>query len=293
MNQVMKIMKTQTKRMLTGLLMCAANIALAQQEITIPADTKAPQGLQLKAYWFPVAATSNETTAKKPAVVLLHGCGGLYDRKGGLSSRYTEYITVLHDAGMHALVLDSLTTRGEKELCTQKVGQRKVTQVDRRQDALAALAWLAAQPQVNASQLGLLGWSNGGSTVLAATNSQHPVVRQASSTAAFAVAYYPGCAADLQRGYQTSTRLLMLLGASDDWTPAEPCERLAQTAAGVRPEVVTYAGAFHGFDGTAPLRVRKDVPNGVNPGQGVTVGTNPQAREQSFARLKTFLSAQK
>ena len=289
----MKIMKTQTTWMLTGLLMFAANIALAQQEITIPADTKAPQGLQLKAYWFPVAATSNETTAKKPAVVLLHGCGGLYDRKGGLSSRYTEYITVLHDAGMHALLLDSLTTRGEKELCTQKVGQRKVTQVDRRQDALAALAWLAAQPQVNASQLGLLGWSNGGSTVLAATNAQHPVVRQASSTAAFAVAYYPGCAADLQRGYQTNTRLLMLLGASDDWTPAEPCERLAQTVRGVPPEVVTYAGAFHGFDGTAPLRVRKDMPNGVNPGQGVTVGTDAQARQQSFIRLKAFLAAQK
>ncbi|MFM2449299.1 MAG: hypothetical protein RIS44_1749 [Pseudomonadota bacterium] len=279
--------------MLTGLLMLGVNIALAQQEITIPADAKAPQGLKLKAHWFPVATTSNEPAAKKPAMVLLHGCGGLYDRKGALSSRYTEYITVLHDAGMHALLLDSLTTRGEKELCTQKVGQRKVTQVDRRQDALAALAWLAAQPQVNASQLGLLGWSNGGSTVLAATNTQHPVVRQASNTAAFAVAYYPGCAADLQRGYQTSTRLLMLLGASDDWTAAEPCERLAQTASGSRPEVVTYPGAFHGFDGTAPLRVRKDVPNGMNPGQGVTVGTNAQAREQSFVRLKAFLAAQR
>jgi dienelactone hydrolase len=225
--------------------------------------------------------------------VLLHGCGGLYDRKGALASRYTEYVTVLHAAGMHVLVLDSLTTRGEKELCTQKTGQRRVTQVHRRQDALAALTWLASQPAVDANKLGLLGWSNGGSTVLAATNGNHAVVRQAMHTAAFAIAYYPGCAADLERGYQTNTRLLMLLGESDDWTPAEPCLRLAESTTGVRPEVVSYPGAFHGFDGTAPLRVRKDVPNGVNPGQGVTVGTNAQAREQSFVRLKAFLSAQK
>jgi dienelactone hydrolase len=293
-NEVMKNIKTHAAWMTAGLVMLAANACLAQQEISIPLDAKAPQALQLKAYWFPLAATSsNEPSAKKPAVVLLHGCGGLYNKQGGLSSRYSEYVTVLHEAGMHALLLDSLTTRGEKEICTQKTEQRQVTQVQRRQDALAALAWLAAQPPVNANQLGLLGWSNGGSTVLAATNTQHPVVRQANSNAAFAVAYYPGCAADLQRGYQTSTRLLMLLGASDDWTPAEPCERLAQTALGVRPEVVTYPGAFHGFDGTAPLRVRHDVPNGVNPGRGVTVGTNAQAREQSFARLKAFLSAQK
>jgi dienelactone hydrolase len=270
-----------------------ASSARAQQEISIPADPKVPQGLQLRAYWFVASASaSGEASAKKPAVVLLHGCGGLYDRKGGLSSRYTEYVSTLHAVGMHALVLDSLTTRGEKELCTQKIGQRRITQVDRRQDALAALTWLAALPEVDASKLGLLGWSHGGSTVLAATNASHPVVGQASYTASFAVAYYPGCSADTQRGYQTKTRLLMLLGASDDWTPAEPCERLAETAKGVRPEVVSYPGAFHGFDGTSALRVRKDVPNGVNPGQGVTVGTNPLAREQSFVRLKAFLSSQ-
>ncbi len=289
----MKRIQIRSTGVAIGLMLLAVT-AGAQQEITIPADAKAPQGLQLKAYWFAApTATNDEPSSKKPAVVLLHGCGGLYDRKGGLSSRYIEYVGVLHSVGMHALVLDSLTTRGEKELCTQKIGQRRITQVDRRQDALSALAWLAAQPQVDTSKLGLLGWSHGGSTVLAATNASHPAVREASHTATFAVAYYPGCSADTQRGYQTHARLLMLLGASDDWTPAEPCERLGETATGVRPEVVSYPGAFHGFDGTAALRVRKDVPNGVNPGQGVTVGGNAQAREQSFLRLKAFLSAQK
>jgi hypothetical protein len=37
------------------------------------------------------------------------------------------------------------------------------------------------------------------------------------------------------------------------------------------------------------LRVRKDVPNGVNPGQGVHVGPNPAARRDAYARLLVLL----
>ncbi|MDZ4355014.1 MAG: dienelactone hydrolase family protein [Variovorax sp.] len=242
--------------------------------------------MPLSGWWF--VAPGAEPTAR-PAVVLLHGCGGIHDRQGQLARRYLDYVGLLHRQGMHALVLDSLTPRGEKELCTQTIGTRKVTQAQRRGDALAALRWLARQPGVDASRLGLLGWSNGGSTVLAATNETHRQVHGAEVHAAFAVAFYPGCTAELRRGYRTSTRVLLLLGASDDWTPAEPCERLARDAQGVAPQVVSYPGAFHGFDGTAPVRQRKDVPNGVRPGQGVTVGANAQAREQALLRLQEFL----
>jgi hypothetical protein len=38
-----------------------------------------------------------------------------------------------------------------------------------------------------------------------------------------------------------------------------------------------------------PLRVRKDVPNGVNPGKGVTVGSNSVAREKAYAEVVEFL----
>jgi len=42
-------------------------------------------------------------------------------------------------AGVHALVLDSFTPRGEREICTQRVGMRRITQQQRRRDALGAL----------------------------------------------------------------------------------------------------------------------------------------------------------
>jgi len=34
------------------------------------------------------------------------------------------------------------------------------------------------------------------------------------------------------------------------------------------------------------------VPNGVNPGKGVTVAVNPVAREDAYARVKAFLEAE-
>jgi dienelactone hydrolase len=61
----------------------------------------------------------------------------------------------------------------------------------------------------------------------------------------------------------------------------------------VKPQIESYAGAYHGFDSTAPPRVRKDVPGGVHPGQGVTVGGNPQALKRSRERLLRFLEAVK
>lgn len=189
---------------------------------------------------------------------------------------------------MHALVLDSLTPRGVSELCAQKLGRRRVTQTQRRLDALAALGWLAAQPIVNAARVGLIGWSNGGSSVLAATNRLHAEVDAAAVKPAFAVAFYPGREAEAAIGYRPTADLLMLVGEADDWTPAEPCRRLAAQAA---PQIEVCPGAHHGFDSAAPLRVRKDVPGGVRPGQGVTVGGNAVAMQRSRERLVAFLAA--
>jgi len=230
-------------------------------------------------------------TSPAPAIALFHGCGGPYDRKGALAKRMREYAELFNGLGMHVLVVDSLTPRYEKELCTQRTGKRRVTQANRRLDALGAIEYLAERPDVDPKQIGLIGWSNGGSTVLAATNLRHHDVAAATTKPAFAIAFYPGCEADLKRGYEPSAPLLMLVGQVDDWTPAAPCVALAKAAAEPRPEIVVYPGAWHGFDSDAPVRVRKDVPNGVNPGQGVHVGGNAAAWRASRDRVVRFVAA--
>lgn len=72
--------------------------------------------------------------------------------------------------------------------------------------------------------------------------------------------------------------------------PAAPCKQLAEQAQGIKPQIEVYPGAYHDFDSTMPVRVRKDVPNGVHPGQGVTVGGDPEALRRSRERLLRFVS---
>lgn len=57
--------------------------------------------------------------------------------------------------------------------------------------------------------------------------------------------------------------------------------------------ITVYPDTYHGFDGPATQgRLRLEVPNGVNPGKGVTVAPNPVARADAYGKLKVFLRAQ-
>ena len=255
-------------------------------KVTLP-SLDAPGGtpVVLDGHWFAAPGT-----APAPAMVLMHGCGGAYDSRGRLGERYTGMAARLNALGVHVLVTDSFGPRHEKQICTQRTGQRRIDQSQRRRDALGALRWLAARPDVDASRLGLLGWSNGGSTVLAALNLRHREVAAAQVRPSLAVAFYPGCEAEHARGFEPSAPLLMQLGEADDWTPAAPCKALAAAVRkGPPPQWDSYEGAHHGFDGAAPVRHRADVPNGVSPGQGVHVGANPAARDASALRLASFI----
>lgn len=264
-----------------GALAAPAALAATPQEVSVASR----DGTVLKAWWFVPDG------APRGAVVALHGCGGLYAttgaRRGQLNARHQAMADLLVSEGYAVLMPDSLTPRGESELCTQRIGQRRIDQTERRADALGALAWTAAQPGLDAGRVALLGWSHGGSAVLSATDASRGDVRSAPVTPALAVAFYPGCGAAARGGYRPSTRLVMMLGELDDWTPPGPCIELGRQ---VGAEVHVFPGAYHDFDNPAGrVRVRTDVPNGVRPGQGVHVGPDPQAREKAYARLLTLL----
>jgi len=67
----------------------------------------------------------------------------------------------------------------------------------------------------------------------------------------------------------------MLLGGSDDWTPADRCTRRAHTVEGFgqRVETVVYPGAHHAFDDAGlrrPARVRD-----AHGGRGLRSRTTP------------------
>lgn len=277
-----------TRRLLAAclLLVAAALVRAEPLRVAIPADGLSSSPAPLVGYLFEPA-----TPGPHPAVVMLHGCGGAYTRDGALNARHRMWGEFLAAHGRVALMLDSFSSRGVAQLCTQKFAERSLKEADRVGDAYAALAFLRARSEVDATRVALLGWSHGGGSVLAT------ITRPPAQGPGFerAVAFYPGCTARAKRpaSFEPYAPLLLLIGEADDWTPAAPCRVLADAvrARGGAMEIVTYPGTYHDFDnpGLTRQRVRSEVPNGVHPGQGVTVAPNPEAREDAKRRVLRFL----
>lgn len=224
---------------------------------------------------------------RHPAVVLLHGCGGLLGGDGRIGSRFVQWGDLLVEQGYVVLLVDSFSARNVSEICTQSLKTRKPRAVDRVRDAYAGHAYLSRRDDVDPGRVAVMGWSHGGSTTLF---SLRPDNRRRSRFAA-AVAFYPGCSTlnDRRPPYRPESPLLLLIGGQDDWTPAAPCQALADATPGM--QIVVYPGAYHGFDNPrGRVRVRKDVRNGVNPTSGVTVGPDPVARQDAISRVSAFLA---
>lgn len=220
---------------------------------------------------------------RRPAVVALHGCTGLAapDRPLRLPAREADWAGRLAALGHRVVFPDSFGSRGEGPACGRADHPVRPGGL-RAGDARAALAWAAAQPDEPPGGGILLGWSHGGSTVLASLGAPMP-----PGLLRAAIAFYPGCGALLRGapGWAAPVPLLMLLGGADDWTPAHRCEALAARAP-ARIEIRSFAGAHHNFDHpNVPIRSRV-LPNG----QTVTTGTDLAAREGAIAAVLGFLA---
>jgi dienelactone hydrolase len=242
-----------------------------------------------------------------PALVALHGCSGMYSSLKGHEDRLSERLMARADMLLnegYALVFpDSFGARGRHEVCTIKAGESTIPATKRKLDALGALAFLAARRDIARDKIALIGWSHGGSAALAAINARDREVaafRERSGAPPFfraAIMFYPGCRVSLAAGERWTTDVPTRIFAAelDDWTPAKPCVDLGTNAAtrNVPLKVTVFADAPHGFDAPGSTIVhRTDVPNGVNPGEGVHVGAYPQAREKANVKLRAFLDEQ-
>ena len=244
-------------------------VAIPTDSVTLRAEFVMPTG--------PVRA---------PAVVLLHGCGGPFPARDG------QWRDLLVAAGHPVLLPDSFGSRGLGSQCS--VPSRTVTPgTARRKDAIAG--WLQAQPGVPPGGVVVMGFSNGGSTVLATARAGRDDL-PAGLVRGF-VAFYPGCGyyadrrgADQGR-WTPAAPLLLLMGADDDWTPAAPCRALADDNPG-RVEATFYPGAYHDFDAPdRPVWERRGLAFTANHNGLAHTGTNPAARADAMRRVPAFLDA--
>jgi dienelactone hydrolase len=250
-----------------------------------------PYGLWIK---------TDKGAGKRPTIIALHGCGGLYSIIAGensqLTPRYETMIRVFNAAGFHVFLPDSFTPRGKHGNCTEPLSEwNKQSQNDRR-DVAAALAWLATRDDVDMTKIALFGWSYGATTMISAINLGYTDVAIRNIQPRVAIGFYPSCSAylDPQKPFKLAAPLLILVGENDTWTPAKPCKQLEQRTLQTENWITlkTYPDTYHDFDAPGtPLYVRLDVaPADGKPG-GITAGGNADSRAAAYKEILMFLQS--
>jgi dienelactone hydrolase len=213
-----------------------------------------------------------ETAAPVPAVVLMHGRAGAYSSaaKGvytakTLSQRHRQWAQWWAGQGYAALIVDGFGPRGYPAGFGRHTYKDRPAELDetevRPQDAYAGLLYLRSRREIMGTRIGLMGWSNGGSTVLAAMAADAPGLAKIGGAAngfRGGLALYPGCALKdkYKNGLMPYAPTQIYAAELDDEVSPKICATLTERskAKGADLTLQVYPGAVHGFDDPAPAR---------------------------------------
>jgi dienelactone hydrolase len=265
----------------TFALLCVMRLLLAILVLVLPV------GAFAESVRFPSVAVGNAAAGPQitgwiyrpsgagpfPAIVLAHTCGGV--------SVHTEaWGKLLASWGYVVLAPDSFGPRGEKTVCGR---DNTINATMRLADIAGALDYLNAQSYVRRGDIGLIGHSHGGWTVMRAVQDSYGLAARGLKAA---VAYYPYC--QPRSDGNVAVPLLILIGDKDDWTPADNCRRL-QAAGFARPDLVQavyYPNASHSFDNKAA----GDRTVIVADGKSHRLAYDPAAAPDAEARTRAFFA---
>jgi dienelactone hydrolase len=239
-----------------------------------------------------------DTASPAPAIVLMHGRAGAYSSaaKGvysakTLSQRHRQWAQWWAGQGYAALLVDGFGPRGYPAGFGRHSYKDRPAELDeteaRPQDAYAGLLYLRSRREIAGDRIGLMGWSNGGSTVLAAMADTAPGLDRIGGAAKGfrgGLALYPGCALkDKYKGGLVPYAPTRIYAAElDEEVSPKICATLTERsrAKGADLTLQIYPGAVHGFDDPAPAR-QADPANSA-----ATKDVTEQALAFFAARLK-------
>ena len=181
-------------------------------------------------------------TDRLPAVVLVHGAGGVGFNVGMWAGE-------LNKAGFATFVPDSFTGRGITNTIFDQAQLSAFTMIN---DTFAALAVLAKHPRIDPGKIAVVGFSKGAVPALYAsmTRFQSAYAPEGASFAAY-IGFYTPCNTAMIDDEKVSAKPIRLYhGIVDDWVSIGPCRdyvaRLQKVGANV--SLVEYPGALHAFD---------------------------------------------
>jgi dienelactone hydrolase len=214
------------------------------------------------------------TAPRVPAVVMMHGRAGAYSSLANgvydastLSLRHKAWGSEWAQAGYVAVLVDGFGPRGYPQGFPRYSYESRPEQLSemtaRPLDAAGALAYLRTRPDVMPDRIGLQGWSNGGSTVLATMSPEPSQIPTPAPGFRAALAFYPGCGLKGvfdDKPLHPTAPLLVLHGTADEEVSYRRCQALVEKsrAAGGTVDIKLYPGATHDFDSPARSRQKVD-----------------------------------
>ena len=188
-------------------------------------------------------------TDRGPAVILIHGSGGIYD------AMLDYWPKQFNAAGIAVLAVDSFGPRGVKSTADD---QSQVPFTADTADAFAALRLVASHPRVDPARVAVMGFSRGGITAWRTAVERIVASQKLPNGLRFAAhvpVYAGGCVGIFRLVvkpgvFSTRAPMLWVHGDADDYTPIGACRDYADriAKAGTPVEFVTLDGAQHKFD---------------------------------------------
>lgn len=204
---------------------------------------------------------------RAPAVVMMHGRAGAYSSQANgvydastLSTRHQAWGELWASLGYVALLVDGFGPRGYPAGFGPHSYESRPAELNevtvRPLDAYGALAWLRTRADVEATRIGLQGWSNGGSAALATvadpTTVANGIMPPGGRGFVAALAFYPACGLkdQFESGYASYAPVRVLMGLADKEVSPQRCETLvgASRLQGSDITIRLYPGATHSFD---------------------------------------------
>lgn len=190
-------------------------------------------------------------TGRLPAVVLLHG-------SGGVSPNLQAWVAELNGMGIATFVVDSFAGRG---ITGTPTDQDRLSRMVMVVDAYRALDLLAAHPRIDPARVAVMGFSRGGGAAHWAAMDRFRAMHAGQSPARYAlhIAFYPTCNRDFRDALAIGAPVRIIHGTADDYVPIAECRDLVGRlrAAGRDASILEIPGAHHVFDAPtgSPMRL--------------------------------------
>jgi dienelactone hydrolase len=231
-----------------------------------------------------------DVTGKMPAVVIVHG-------SSGVDSRGKFYAEALNRAGIATLEIDMWAARGWLGGITGR--PRGVPET--LPDAYGALKFLTEQPRIDASRIGIMGFSWGGVvSMLTATQRSTTLLTGGLYKFAAHAPNYPVCwVYNHVPGYAfkafTGSPVFIQAGELDAYDNPDTCPNLVHllpASAQTFISVKVYKGATHAWDRLQPAITVTDPFSHLGAGGQVEFVPNPHvAMKSRHATLRFFQRA--